>query len=257
MKSIFIVAGLLVLSSACTLTDPLSGAIAKSQQSTTPAIQQLALATVSGSGETTLNTSQLAAVLAQTTVSSLSTAERDGLIFMREEEKLAFDVYTALGQKWSDQRFQNIPRSEASHTESVRVLLEKYGLDDPNATHTAGIYQNADLQQAYDALLAKGQVSLVDALKVGAEVEELDIADLQRLLNDVLSEDIRLVYNELLRGSRNHLRAFVKGLSQNGATYTAVHMTQAEFDTIAQGEIERGATASRGSGQGRNRGQGR
>ncbi len=255
MKPIFLAAGLLLLTSACTPPGQGPAATANAQEQSTAVVsadqnEQPVLAEVSENGETTLQTSQIAALLAQTPVATLSAAEREGLIFMREEEKLAFDVYTTLGKKWSDQRFQNIPRSEASHTESVRVLLEKYDLTDPNTTHTAGVYENAELQQAHDDLVAKGEVSLVEALKVGAEVEELDIADLQRLLKDVQSEDIRLLYEELLRGSRNHLRAFVKGLSQNGASYTAVHLSQADFDTIAQSEMERGANASSGKGLG-------
>lgn len=255
MKPILFIVGLLLLTSACTPAVQAPAVTVTGQEPSGTAASALPverrLAEVAANGETTLNSNQIAAVLAKTPVATLSELERDGLIFMREAEKLAYDVYTTLGKKWSDQRFQNIPRSEASHTESVRVLLEKYGLDDPNATRAAGVYANAELQQAYDALVAKGEQSLVDAFKVGAEIEELDIADLQRLLNDVLSEDIRLVYDELLRGSRNHLRSFVKGLNQNGASYTAVHLSQADFDAIAQSEVERGANAGSGTGAGR------
>jgi hypothetical protein len=262
MRPILLMAGLFLFTSACTTPAVQAPAVTVTgQESSTTAPSappvELGLAEVAANGETTLNTQQIAAVLGQTPVVTLSTSEREGLIFMREEEKLAFDVYTALGEKWSDQRFQNISRSEASHTASVLVLLEKYELKDPNATHAAGIYENAELQQVHDDLVAKGEVSLVEALKVGAEVEELDILDLQRLLKDVLSEDIRLVYEELLRGSRNHLRAFVKGLNQNGSSYTAVHLSQAGFDTIAQGDMERGANTGSGAAAGVVKSQGR
>lgn len=244
MKKYSVLIFALVLLSACaeSVVNPAS---AVSQQ-----VMTEKLAEVTEIGATTLNTPQITAVVSALPISRLSDAEREGLLFMREEEKLAYDVYTTLGKQWADQRFQNIPKSEASHTEAVRVLLTKYGLNDPNATHTAGVYENQELQEAYDAFIARGAVSLVEALKVGAEIEELDIADLNRLLQDVNAEDIRLVYEELLRGSRNHLRAFMKGITQNGATYTAVHLTQAEFDAIAQGAMERGGKAGTGSGNG-------
>lgn len=256
-KSISFLAGLLLMS-ACTLPEAGQANVPVQErvQQTQPVFAE-----VTDAGSTTINTRQVAVAVSALPVSSLSEAEHNGLIFMREEEKLAYDVYTALAKIGSDSRFQNISKSEASHTESVRVLLERYGLDDPNLTHTAGVYANEDLQKAYDAFIVRGEQSLVEALKVGAEIEELDIMDLRRLLEDVQSEDIRLVYNELLRGSRNHLRAFMKGITQNGATYTAVHLTQTEFDAIAQGAMERGANAGSasvdGSGNGPGNGPGR
>lgn len=257
MKSLSFLAGLFLLSACATTPMANAGSVLETgnmqgqgqgrnttsqQGQRAGGAQQGRFAEVSESGATTLNTNQIATAVSTLPVSTLSEAERNGLIFMREEEKLAYDVYVALGKKWTtDKRFQNIPNSEASHTESVRVLLEKYDLDDPNATHTAGVYANEDLQKAYDAFLAKGEQSLLEALKVGDEIEELDIADLQRLLLDVESEDIRLVYEELLRGSRNHLRAFMKGITQQGGTYTAVHISQADFDAIANGSMEKGS----------------
>jgi hypothetical protein len=52
--------------------------------------------------------------------------------------------------------------------------------------------------------------------------------------------DILLVYDNLLRGSRNHLRAFMKTLSQQGGGYTPQYLSQTEFDAIVNSPMETG-----------------
>jgi len=59
--------------------------------------------------------------------SQLSESEMQGLILMREEEKLARDVYTTLGEKWDLNIFINIAGSEQTHTDAVKYLLDRYG----------------------------------------------------------------------------------------------------------------------------------
>jgi hypothetical protein len=171
--------------------------------------------------------------------SQLSQSDRDSLAFMREEERLAEDVYRVLYAKWKVAIFDNIAAAETTHTASVKALLDRYQLPDPSAGKPAGTYQNATIQAIYTALVTKGTASLIDALTVGATIEDLDIADLHARASD--KADIALVYSNLEKGSRNHLRAFVSQLKSRGATYTPAHITQAEYDTIVAGSIERGA----------------
>ena len=150
----------------------------------------------------------------------VSPEEANGLIFMREEEKLARDTYNTLYAKWGMRVFNNIAQSEQRHTDSIKLLLEKYELDDPVKNDTPGVFVNADLQNLYDTLTAKGDSSLADALLVGALIEEVDILDIQKELDEhVDNEDIAIVYDNLLNGSYNHLRAFVKNLSRQSVLY--------------------------------------
>ncbi|MDM7944063.1 MAG: DUF2202 domain-containing protein [Hydrogenophaga sp.] len=150
----------------------------------------------------------------------LSAEEIAGLLFMREEEKLAHDVYVALYGLWGAQVFSNIVPSEAQHTEAVRQLILAHGLADPAATTPPGVFVNAELQRLYDQLVAMGQPSLIDALKVGCLVEEKDIVDIEEKKREVLDEpDIVAVYDNLLCGSRNHLRAFNRALETAGGVY--------------------------------------
>ncbi|PHN06129.1 hypothetical protein CRP01_13135 [Flavilitoribacter nigricans DSM 23189 = NBRC 102662] len=171
----------------------------------------------------------------------LSVDEEAGLLFMREEEKLAHDLYTAMYQSWNNQVFDNIAASEQTHTEAVLLLLEKYDLTDPVGDNAVGVFVNTDLQAIYDDLLAQGNLSEIEALKVGAVVEEIDILDLaDQLSNTVDNQDIELVYTNLQTGSRNHLRAFVRNLAARGITYEPAYLSQEDYDDIILSDMENG-----------------
>ncbi len=174
-------------------------------------------------------------------VEDLNTGELASLAYIREEEKLARDVYTALYSLWSKNVFNNISGSEATHMGAVLVLLDKYELEDPAAGTDYGVFNNPELQQLYDDLLAYGQVSLVQALEVGATVEEVDIIDIQTDLDEFVdNQDIEMVYESLIKGSRNHLRSFVRNLEQEGITYTPQFLDQATYDAIINAPMETG-----------------
>lgn len=181
----------------------------------------------------------------------LSAEETEALLFMREEEKLAHDVYLALYEKWGLPTFQNIASSEQAHTESVKTLLDRYGLDDPAAAQ-AGVFTNPELQALYTELVSRGSQSLAEAIKVGAAIEEIDILDLQERLRQTDNADIQRVFNNLLKGSANHLRAFVNALqAQTGETYQPQVLSAQAYQ-----EILSGTTGGQGGRRGGGNGQG-
>ncbi|HOY35865.1 MAG TPA: DUF2202 domain-containing protein [Piscinibacter sp.] len=184
-------------------------------------------------GPTALTADTIVPVAAQATIESLSADEFAGLKFMREEEKLAHDVYVAMDALWSHRTFANIALSETTHTQAILSLLTKYGVDDPAAGKAAGVFEDPQLQALYDTLVKAGAASLVEGLKVGALIEETDIRDIvqRQALTD--EADIVNVYRSLLCGSRNHLRAFNGALLDLGVTYSAQVITQQEWDAIA------------------------
>jgi hypothetical protein len=103
---------------------------------------------------------------------------------------------------------------------AVAGLLERYGLPDPAADTAVGVFTNPELQALYDQLMEEGSKSLADALRVGALVEEVDIVDLEDYIEQTDNEDLILVYQNLLKGSYNHLRAFTSTLEkQTGEIY--------------------------------------
>jgi hypothetical protein len=181
----------------------------------------------------------------------LNDADIEGILYMREEEKLARDVYLTLYETWGLPIFQNIARSEATHMAAVLTLIDRYGLADPAAAEI-GIFTDPTLQALYDQLVADGRQSLADALRVGAAIEEIDILDLQARLAQTDQADIELVYQNLLKGSRNHLRAFVSTLArQTGETYQPQYLDPASYESIVNSSRETGGGQGQGLGQGR------
>lgn len=134
--------------------------------------------------------------------------EAEGLIRMREEEKLARDIYLALYARWGKRVFSNIIQSEQRHMDAIKRLLDRYQLQDPAAGKDVGVFESDEIQKLYDDLAAEGSSSLESAFKVGVAVEKLDIQDLSLLLGKTDHADIRTVYKNLLSASRRHLKAF-------------------------------------------------
>lgn len=175
-----------------------------------------------------------------TSQAELSADEAASLQWMREEEKLARDVYLALGRRWSAPIFANIASSEQRHMDSVGALLVSYGLVDPSAGRGEGDFADAQLQSLFTQLMAQGERSLTDALIVGATIEDLDIADLTRLSAQISQPDILSVYGDLTRGSRNHLRSFTGQLTAQGVSYSPQFIDAATYEAILSSPSERG-----------------
>jgi len=196
--------------------------------------------TACGGGEDLANTGSTGSLSAATAlVEALSAEEIAGLLFMREEEKLAHDVYVALFAKWGHNVFDQISLSESEHTEAVRLRIVAHGLEDPAASNPPGVFENDDLQALYNQLVAMGQPSLIEALKVGCLIEEKDIRDINEKKAEVIDEpDIVQVYDHLLCGSRNHLRAFNDTLIGLGVLYVPTVLSQEEWNAIANATAE-------------------
>jgi hypothetical protein len=152
-----------------------------------------------------------------TTVDELTQADINGLMQMFEEEKMAHDVYANFFEIFKDSIFYRISISEQRHQEAVLALIVHFGLSVPESSEV-GVFSNSEIQNLYTQLISAG-VSLEAALETGAYIEEYDIADLQGLLAETRNADLIKVYTNLLKGSENHLRAFVASLSSYGLTY--------------------------------------
>jgi len=164
------------------------------------------------------------------------------LLRMREEEKLARDVYTSLAKTSMLTIFGNISHAEGQHMQSIERLIRSGGAKAVNLNDTPGVFDSPKYQQLYATLIASGSRSPQDALKVGAKIEEMDIADLKRFLTQTTDPQVRQVLTHLMQGSQNHLRAFASQLAKQGLSYRAEFLTQAEFDQIAN-------SSGQGSGQ--------
>lgn len=161
----------------------------------------------------------------------VTTEEAEVLIWMREEEKLARDIYLQLYDLWQNPVFKAIARSEQRHFDAIGSKVTLFALADP-ALPATGQFTNGDLQVAYDRLLAGGSESYVGALTAGATIEDMDIRDLQAALDETRNPVLQITYRNLLEGSRNHLRAFVTRLQALGVDYAPQYIDPVVFDAI-------------------------
>jgi len=153
---------------------------------------------------------------------NLSEIEVAHILYMRQEEKLARDVYLALYEYYNDaqdplptQIFSNIAASEQRHMDALNRLVDFYGLDDLVSDDTPGVFAASEdgFADMYEDLVARGMVGYCEALGVGIDIENLDIQDIEESLLDVEAPNVARVLNNLLAGSYNHLEAFTSRMT--------------------------------------------
>lgn len=175
-------------------------AVNNSASEASPSITQTALPATSPTPERTVADSE-------TTSPPTAQSTDDLLLYLIEEEKLAHDVYTVLGDQWGSNVFTNIVASETSHQDQVAALLAARGIADPRSSEI-GVFVDPELQGLYDSLIAQGSVSLADAYAVGVAIEEKDIVDLNEAMATTTDADVLATLQRLLSGSESHLAAF-------------------------------------------------
>ncbi|MDP3912892.1 MAG: DUF2202 domain-containing protein [Bacteroidota bacterium] len=153
-----------------------------------------------------------------TITGTVTEAEAAGLLFMREEEKMARDVYSYLYLKYKLPVFNNISKSETAHMSSVLRLIAGFKITD-NSNNNSGEFTDTQIAELYKQLITMGNVSVIDALKVGVLIEQTDIADLKNELLAVENASVKTVYSNLLKGSEAHLKAFTWNLKIRGVVY--------------------------------------
>lgn len=196
-------------------------------------------------------------ISADTDDAALDYNEKMHLFFMREEEKLARDVYQVLGTMYPDSViFGNIDDSEQIHMTAVKAMIEKYGYEDPNTNDNVGAYTGEDFgwyfTEKYNQLVERASISELEALYVGAFIEELDMMDINQCpqvivetdngINDVSEcgkvytdkPDIQRLYSSLLDGSDSHLEGYVNNIEKiiGEGNYQAQVLSQELVDAI-------------------------
>jgi hypothetical protein len=174
----------------------------------------------------------------QSSNSELTQIEIANLQFMREEEKLARDVYLTMDQYWGQQSdvFANIAVSEESHTSTINYLLDKYDIEDPVISDEIGVFTNPELQELYHTLVEQGSVSFIDGLHVAALIEEVDMEDILAAIEATDERAMILAYSNLLDGSKSHLRGFVSVIEAQGLVYEAQVLDADEVQLILESE---------------------
>jgi len=161
---------------------------------------------------------------------NVSNEDTNALLFMLEEEKLARDTYEYLDDLYGINQFSNIKLSEQSHMNAVAKLLDQY-----NIAYTIlpyGEFKNQEMQDLYDQFVEKGQIDAMNALEVGATIEDLDIVDLDVFIEATSNTSIISVFESLQCGSRNHLRSFVRAIENSSETYEPQFLSIEAYNDI-------------------------
>jgi len=163
----------------------------------------------------------------------LSESEIQTLLFTREEEKLAHDVYIYAFDKYGLNIFQNIADSESSHVLSVLRVMETYQIQDPLSGSTIpGEFTDPILNDLYSDLISRVDISLNESILVGLFIEDLDIYDLENAIAETDQSNISSMYDNLKCGSMNHMRSFYDQATAAGITYSPEFISQSEFESI-------------------------
>lgn len=137
---------------------------------------------------------------------TLTEPQKEKLVAMAEEEKLAQDLYVAFGVDYGAP-FSRITNAETQHLTAVRTLMTRYSVTDPTSRLAAGTFASPETQKTYDKLLALGDTE-DGARKAARTVESTDIRDLKAAAVGVTAPDVKQVYANLLAASERHLVAF-------------------------------------------------
>jgi hypothetical protein len=179
-------------------------------------------------GPTTMTT-----LAAPSVVEKPDETEVHDLLFIREEEKMARDVYHVLYEMWGNPIFANIETSEQTHMDAVKELIIYYGETDPVTNDDTGMFTDSDIADLYSFLVEWGSQSELDALLVGAYIEEYDILDIWKAYEETDAERAKTVYQNLYEGSYNHLDAFVYVYElESGMTYEPDQLTADQYEYV-------------------------
>ncbi len=167
-------------------------------------------------------------------LAQITPAEAGYLQFLREEEKVAHNVYEVLYAIWNEPSFLEIMSEEAEHMEVLKHLLKQKDIPDPleGIETDNGIFTRPALKKMFEDLTAQGARSVTEAYKVAAIFEETDIRDLTNRFNATQDPDVREVYDELIHASEHHLRTCVQNLKRLGYAYPPTVLPREDYERI-------------------------
>lgn len=139
-------------------------------------------------------TLSLAGYGAEGALDDTTLALADMLTYAMQDESLARSEYDWIIAEFGSARpFTNITRAEETHIEALLPLFEAYAIAAP-----------ADEGESHAVAVA----SLTEAYQAGVNAEVNNIAMYETFLEQNLPDNVRTVFESLMRASENHLRAF-------------------------------------------------
>lgn len=132
------------------------------------------------------------------------------LNYLRQEEKLAHDLYVLADSLYGAQQFGNIAQAEVHHGQAINSLLAGYSMADPNAGQAEGVFTDPQIQKTYNELAARIRQSQDEAAQVGILAEKTDIADLKKTIDSSPPAAVKSTLSHLVTASERHLQAFTR-----------------------------------------------
>ncbi|NTV17903.1 MAG: DUF2202 domain-containing protein [Bacteroidales bacterium] len=168
----------------------------------------------------------------------LTADEIEFIYAVREDEKVARDLYFSFFGTFGLKPFENIGKAEDNHIKATEKLFDYYEIDYP-ALSENGKFENAIRQKLFDSLLLKGTPEL-EAFKVMAMLEESNIVEYGEVLKTIANPNIKIVIENLARASANHFKAAIRQITALGGTYTPALMTQEQYKAVIAIGFEKG-----------------
>lgn len=222
----------------------------KSDDFTSPNDVPLAILNVDADGISTLTRASVAPVL--TVTDSLSADEIEFQFALREDEKMARDLYTVFAAKYSTApQIDRIAAAENSHIACVEAVLDYYEISYPAMTAAAGLFEDAKRQAIYNELADKSG-TLLEVYATMAAVEEESVSAYKSVQSEITNENIALVITNMIKASSNHLKAAVCQIIAGGGTYTPLYLSAEEFGTIVNLPYQNGYKYGQKKGRGGN-----
>ncbi|MBX7044179.1 MAG: DUF2202 domain-containing protein [Ignavibacteria bacterium] len=164
----------------------------------------------------------------------ISGSDKANLSRVMQEEKLAHDFYSEMNKLYSIRVFENITSGEKMHMDHVLNVMNTYGIENPvdGDKSAAGVFADEKFTVMFGDMTSAGATSVEAALLEAAKFEDMDIAGLTELEKGTESACMKQMYGKLIKGSGNHLRAFVKNLNRRGIEYTPVYLSKDKYNEI-------------------------
>lgn len=207
----------------------------------------LAILSVDADGVSTLTRANVAPVLGVT--APLSADEIEFLFAIREDEKVARDLYTSFSALYpASVQIAKIKTAEDSHIACIEAVLDYYEISYPAMTAT-GVFEDAERQALYNDLVDKS-ATLLETFGTMAVIEEETVLAYKSVQSEITNENISLVVANMIKASSNHLKAAVRQITALGGSYTPSYLSAEEFDAIINSSFQNGNKYGQLNGQG-------
>lgn len=200
-------------------------------------VEPMALLEVSDDGVTSFIVANLPSIMDVT--DPIDADEIEFIYALREDEKISRDLALSFAELYpNEQFFRRVANAGTTHIETIEALLDYYEIEYPKLS-ARGLFSDEARQEHYDQLLEMGNTE-ENAYRAIAQLEEEDIVAYSEVLNDISNPNIEIVVSNLLRSSKNHLRAVVRQINRLGGEYRPLLLDEATYDKIVSSAPEKG-----------------